>query len=418
MALEQVFEYPRTLAKLRSGPLGWLLENFCDWLLERGFTWYTVRKHLGYVSHLNEWLGERGWRWSGCLSREDVEGFLAAYPFRCRNRGSLEGHIKRVGQSVNRFVGFLSHRKLYDPLPDSPVYQPLLNGYLTWMREHQHASEGTLGLRRHSITKFLESLGERATAEALSELSATRIELFFLDYAHEMGHSARRSMQAALRTFLRFCFYEEYIRHGLDHAVPTLRTYKLARVPRGLGEPQAQAVLQSLDRDTEVGRRDYAILTILHTYGIRGGQVRTLEFSDIRWSQDQILFRATKGGKDSLLPLTRDVGEALLDYLKNARPRSSRPEVFLTCRAPFQPLQGLSEVVRRNMRMAGVDAPSKGTHAFRHGFATRMVADGHPLKAVADVLGHRYLSTTFIYTKVDFNALSQVPLEWPGEVGS
>jgi len=286
------------------------------------------------------------------------------------------------------------------------------------MREHQHSSEGTLGLRRHSITKFLESLGEGATAEAISELSASRIESFFLDYAHEMGHSARRSMQAALRTFLRFCFYEGYVRHSLDHAVPTLRTYKLARVPRGLGEPQAQAVLQSVDRDTEVGRRDYAILTILHTYGIRGGQVRTLEFSDIRWSQDQILFRATKGGKDSLLPLTPDVGEALLDYLQNARPRSSRPEVFLTCRAPFQPLQGLSEVVRRNMRMAGVDAPSKGTHAFRHGFATRMVADGHPLKAVADVLGHRYLSTTFIYTKVDFNALSQVPLEWPGEVGS
>ena len=418
MALEQVFEYPRTLVKLRSGPLGWLLEDFCDWLLGRGFTWYTVRKHLSCVSHLNEWLGEKRWQWSGCLSREDVEGFLSAYPSRCRNRGSLDGHLKRVGHSVSRFVEFLGHRRLYDPFPDSQVYQPLLNGYLTWMREHQHASEGTLGLRCHSITTFLESLGEGATAEALTELSATRIESFFLDYARDMGHSARRSMQAALRTFLRFCFYEGYIRHGLDHAVPTLRTYKLARVPRGLGEPQAQAVLQSVNRDTGVGRRDYAILTILHTYGIRGGQARTLEFSDIRWSQDQILFRATKGGKDSLLPLTPDVGEALLDYLQNARPRSSRSEVFLTCRAPFQPLQGLSEVVRRNMRMAEVDAPCKGTNVFRHGFATRMVADGHPLKAVADVLGHRYLSTTFIYTKVDFNALSQVPLEWPEEVRS
>jgi site-specific recombinase XerD len=78
----------------------------------------------------------------------------------------------------------------------------------------------------------------------------------------------------------------------------------------------------------------------------------------------------------------------------------------------------LSEIVRRHIRAAGLEVPSKGSHAFRHGFATRMVAEGHPLKAVADVLGHRYLSTTFIYTKVDFNALSQVPLEWPEEVSS
>jgi site-specific recombinase XerD len=171
----------------------------------------------------------------------------------------------------------------------------------------------------------------------------------------------------------------------------------------------------------EVGRRDYAILTMLHTYGVRGAQVRALQLNDIRWSHDQILFRATKGGKDSLLPLTPPVGESLLDYLQNARPCSAFPEVFLTCRAPHHPLlesSSLSEIIRRHIRAAGIEVPSKGAHAFRHAFATRMVAEGHSFKAVADVLGHRCLSTTFIYTKVDFNALSQVALEWPEEAGS
>ena len=93
----------------------------------------------------------------------------------------------------------------------------------------------------------------------------------------------------------------------------------------------------------------------------------------------------------------------------------------MTSRAPYHPMWNssvLSSLVKRYIFTAGINPPSKGSHVFRHAFATRMVADGHPFKAVADVLGHRYLSSTFIYTKVDFNALSQVALEWPGEVGS
>ena len=419
MGMEKVFVAPWTLRKLRGGPLGVLLDGFCDWLLERGFSGHTIRLHLAHLSHLNQWLEEKGWGWPGALSCKEVEGFVEAYPCGCRNRGRLEDHLKRVGHSLRRFVSFLSEKDLFDSSAPIPIYEPLLEAYLRWMRDHQHAAEGTLELRRHSVERFLLSLGEDATLEGLSTLSAERIESFFLDYAGEMGSSARRSMQAALRTFLRFCLHEGYLSHRLDRAVPTLRTYKLARVPRGLSEAQAQAVLEAVDRTTAVGRRDYAILQLLHTYGVRGGQVRALRFSDIEWAEDRILFRATKHGKDSLLPLIAAVGESLLDYLENARPRGSFPEVFLTCRAPCHPLpksSSLSEIVRRHIRGAGIQAPSQGAHAFRHAFATRMVAEGHPFKAVADVLGHRCLSTTFIYTKVDFNALSQVALEWPEEV--
>ena len=228
-------------------------------------------------------------------------------------------------------------------------------------------------------------------------------------------------MQWALRTFLHFCVHEGYVSRGLVHAVPRLRTYRLARVPHSLSEVQAQAVLESVDRGTDVRRRDYAILMMLHSYGVRGGQIRALQLNDIRWSQDQILFKATKGGKDSLLPLTPQVGESLLDYLQNARPRRRLPEVFLTCQAPYRPLAAastLTSIVSKYIRRAGIEVASKGSHIFRHALATRMVADGHPFKAVADVLGHRHLSTTLIYTKVDFHALSQVALEWPEEVAS
>jgi len=421
MGLERVYESSITLRDLRREPLGILMDGFCDWLLGCGFAWQTTRKHLGRILHLNKWLCECGWRWPGELSREEIEGFLRVYPMRCANRSQLEPHLKRMGWSISRFIEFLVQRNLFNSQAAAPVYQPLLDGYIEWMRDHQHAREGTLRLRYRSITRFLESLGSRGTRDGLGHLCAEYIESFFLDYSQEKGPAERRSMQTGLRTFLRFCQYEGLISHRLDHAVPTLRTYRLSRVPRGLTEPQAHTLLESVARNSDVGRRDYAMLRLLYTYGVRGGQVRNLQFADIHWSKDEILFKAMKDGKASLMPLTAAVGEALLDYLQNGRPESASPEIFLTCRAPYRRMKNsstLSHIVATRIRAAGLDVPCKGSHAFRHAFATRMVAEGHPLKAVADILGHRHLSTTFIYTKVDFNALSQVALEWPEEVAS
>lgn len=419
MGLEQVYSYPLTLKKLRSGPLGTLLDGFCNWLLEHGFRRWTIRKHLSNVSHFNQHLGRRGFSADQILCPKDVAGFFEAYPSRCRRRGPLEVHLLRVRYSLNRFVEFLGEKGLFDPLPQGEIFEPLPDAYLEWMQHYQHAAAGTLELRAQYLTVFLVWLGPEATPQGLARLRPEDVEAFFLAYAQKVGGAARCSMQSALRTFFRFCLYKGYVHKPLDLAVPTLRTYKLASVPRGLSEAQARQVLQCIDRSTEVGRRDYAIVQLLYTYGVRGGQVRALRLEQIDWAQNRILFEATKRGKDSCLPLTAEVGESLLDYLQNSRPSSSYPQVFLTSRAPYHPLphsSSLSAIIERRIRAAGIETPSKGAHVFRHGFATRMLEQGHPLKAVADVLGHRYLGTTFLYTKVDFDRLKQVALEWPKEV--
>jgi len=419
MALEQIFECPRTLRSLRVGPLGNLLEGFCNWLMEHGFSQWTIRTHLSNVSHLNKHLGSPRSGFCESLSSRDIAGFFKAYPLLCQRRGAMEGQVHRVRYSINRFLDYLRDFGLFNPSSGQEIYQPLLEAYLKWMRHYQHASEGTLGVRCHSITQFLEWLGPDAIPEGLSKLSSDRIEDFFTSYVQSMGCSARRSMQSALRTFLRFCFHNGYIEQSLEYAVPTLRTYKLATVPRGLTDTQAQQVLRCINRNSHVGRRDYAIVLLLYTYGVRGGQVRALRLQDIDWAQNKILFKALKHGKDSRLPLTPEVGESLLDYLQKSRPSYSYPHVFLTSRAPYHPLphsNSLSAIVGRYIRAAGIEIPNRGAHAFRHCFATRMLHKGHSLKAIADVLGHRHLGTTFIYTKVEFHALSQVALEWPQEV--
>lgn len=419
MTLEQVFENPLVLSKLRDGPLGGRMDGFCDSLREGGFSRSTVRKHLSNISHLNAYIGTRNQVDGQMLSAQAVCEFLRDYPSRARNRGPLDRHIAGVKASVNRLVDYLRASGCFEALAETVIYQPLLQRYLKWLEEYQHAAAGTIERRAHSVGQFLRWMGPQATPQGCSELTSETVEHFFLTYAKSKGRSARRSMQAALRTFFRFCLQQGYIQLPLDRAVPTLRCYKLATVACGLSDKQALKLLQCIDRYSHAGRRDYAICQLLYSYGVRGGQVRALRIEDIDWAGSQILFRALKHGKDTLLPLTRAVGTSLLDYLHKSRPCCQDPHLFLTLRAPYHALKSssvLSNRIECHIRAAGIEIACKGAHAFRHGFATRMLATGHSLKAIADVLGHRHLGSTFIYTKVDFEHLKQVALPWPGEL--
>ena len=419
MSLELLFKASRKIERFRSGPLGDSMDEFCDWLLKQGFSHITIRKHLANVSHFKAFLGKRKRGEFRTISAKDVNAFFTAYPAQARTKGTLEPHVRCVRQSINRFVKFLQQSGRYDPQHQRPVFAGILQDYLQWMHDDRHASVSTLKSRRYYLSQFFTWLGPKITHRRFAELNAETIEQFFLSYGETATSSARQAMGTALRTFLQFGFHKEVIPQPLTQAVPTLRCYRLATVPRALSDEQAQKVLCCVDRNTPVGRRDYAILQLLYTYGVRGAQVRHLQLADIHWSKNQILFKALKRGKDSLLPLTDDVGKSLLDYLKKARPKRVCPYVFLTSCAPYHRLDQsstISKIVCSYIVKARVDAPSKGSHALRHCFATRMVQAGHPLKSVADVLGHRRLSTTFLYTKVDFNALKQVALPWPQEV--
>ena len=264
MTLEQVFECPHTLSKLRSGPLGGLMNGFCDDLLASGFSRSTVRKHLSNVSHLNVYLMTRKGVAGHSLSSQDVSEFLRDYPLRARNRGPLDRHIAGVKTAINRLVKYLcASGHHFETLVEAAIYQPLLEAYLNWLEEHQHAAPGTIRLRAHNLDQFLQWLGPMATPQGCAELTPDTVERFFLTYARHTGRAVRRSMQAALRTFFRFCLQHGYIQQPLDRVVPTLRVYKLASVPRGLSNEQALKLLQCIDRRSHAGRRDYAICLLI-----------------------------------------------------------------------------------------------------------------------------------------------------------
>ncbi|MER8583512.1 tyrosine-type recombinase/integrase [Mesorhizobium sp. M1423] len=175
-------------------------------------------------------------------------------------------------------------------------------------------------------------------------------------------------------------------------------------------------MLASIDRDTPIGCRDYAMILALARLGLRSSEVVSLKLGDIDWVTE-IRVRG-KNDQRNDLPLPVDVGEAIADYLRKSRPRNASRRVFLRDKAPirgFKGPSGLGCVVRRSLKRAGIDALTTGAHQFRHGLASEMLSGGASLGEIGEVLGHRHLQTIAIYAKVDFDALRTLALPWPGE---
>jgi integrase/recombinase XerD len=156
-------------------------------------------------------------------------------------------------------------------------------------------------------------------------------------------------------------------------------------------------------------------MILMMAYGLRGVSVAQLLLDDIDWQRARIRIRAQKGGKEVVLPLMDTVGDALIHYLRHRCNKSPFREVFLTVKAPVRPLNSLviSNVVRGYMRAAGITQAGAGSRTLRHSWAIRALANDSPIKAIADVLGHRYIDTTFIYAKADLKTLREVAMPWP-----
>lgn len=250
----------------------------------------------------------------------------------------------------------------------------------------------------------------------VATLDASAVRGYLLDRARGRSISYVRLLRAALCSFLRFLFQDGVTATDLSIAVPPVRRWRLAAVPPFLTPEEVERVLAATDRSTPRGLRAFAMLLLLARLGLRAGEVAALDLADVRWDVGEILVRG-KGRVHEWLPLTKDVGEALACYLRDARGPSTSRRVFLRRVAPRVGLAGptaVCVVAREALRRAGLRPPGRfGAHVFRHSLATRMIRSGASLGEIAQVLRHRSLGTTQLYAKVEFEALRGVALSWP-----
>ena len=202
----------------------------------------------------------------------------------------------------------------------------------------------------------------------------------------------------------------------LSHCVPKTPSWHMRGLPRGLTPEQTEQVLSHCDRTMAVGKRDYAIMMLLARLGLRAGEVVALRLEDLHWSIGEIIVHG-KGASCDSLPLTQELGEAIVDYLEHGRPQCASRDLFLRSKAPlrgFASSVAISSLVSRALERAGLDPPGKGAHLFRHGLACSMLLQGATLEQIGTILRHRHPDTTALYAKVDLPRLRSLVAPWPG----
>jgi site-specific recombinase XerD len=355
---------------------------------------------------------------SSTLCNQNVEGFIAAQPGRhCRT------HYKtKSGRGVRAAHHLLRYLRLIGITPPEAVpelvYSWILAEWLAFLEHHRGLGRNSLDVYKRHVEPFLQYLGKDAAPDCFAVLTPDRVREYVQRNAETLARSTRKNLVLELRSFLGFAFSRGYLVRDLANALERVPCFTLDRLPRGPKWEDLERLLATVDRSTLQGRRDFAILMALITYGVRAGQLVSLRLEDVHWREGTIMFPAAKGGRPIKDPLTPAVGGALATYLLEGRPKASTRQIFLCLAPPFLPLAAASvyNIVSHAFKQANVDSPHRGSHAIRHSWATRAMAQGQSLKTIADFLGHRSLESTRIYTKVDSEQLRAVGLPWPYEV--
>ena len=295
-----------------------------------------------------------------------------------------------------------------------------LDALIEAYRQHQRR---TRGLRDQTLRSY-ERLARLLVRVALGDdpIDPTRLNprdvmAFVASMRGRYSPRSMKTVRAALRSFFRFLRVQGLCDERLEAAVPAVAHWRLSTLPRCLSDQQLGRVLASLDSSSRCGRRDRAIVLCLSSLGLRPGEVANLRLEDIDWRDGTVELRTRKTRRGAVLPLPREVGCAIVAYLRKERPTTAERRVFVQHIGPHcgEPISSnaVSAVAVRTCRRADIEPPLAGAYVFRHTVASRMVRRGVRLKEVADFLGHRGIDTTTIYAKTDLPALREVALPWP-----
>jgi integrase/recombinase XerD len=390
------------------GPLERFAGGFVVELSGQGYTAGSAVQQMYLVAHLSRWLEAEGLE-PAALSPAVVERFCGA-----RRAAGYKSHL-----TVRALDPLLAYLRDLGAVPTASGSVPcgaveeLLCRFRGYLEVERGLVPGSSRVYVHWVRPFLEGLAGSDGLD-LAGLDAAAVRRFVVAFCPGRSRRTAELMVAALRALLRFLYFEGELSRPLADAVPSVAVWRLSEVPRRLEAEQVRGLLASCDRQTAHGRRDFAILTVLMRLGLRAGAVAALSLADVDWRAGEII-AVGKGGRSERLPLPVDVGEAIVAYLRDGRPRRTQDAaVFVRMLAPYRALSsdGVSMVVAAAARRAGLGQVR--AHRLRHTTASEMLRAGVTLPEIGQVLGHREAATTALYAKVDREALRQIARPWPG----
>lgn len=407
-----LFESAARVQALREGPAGTLLEAFAHTLVRDRYAEITARRHLRAAEHFVHWADR-----TGIPVTAAVGPTLERFGRHLQRAGRCPhfGHTFRV-EILHGVRLFLTHLQEVGLIDGFTVASPVLTSasiteFRQWMKQQRGTCESTVANYEVHLRALLTRVGEDPRT-----WDARSLRQFVLEGSRTFGWAAAKKRTTALRMFLRFLIADGRCASELYEAVPVLVHRRLSSLPRYLSADDVERVIASCDRDSAVGQRDRAILLLLARLGLRAGDIVHLRLRDLDWKAASFQVSG-KGRRETRLPLTRELGDALVTYLTRSRPPTDTDTVFVRSRAPYRAFRShcaVSVIVDRAFARAGVVRPSRGAaHLLRHSVATAMLRHGASLQEVAALLRHQSVTTTEIYAKVDVTALRTIAQPWP-----
>jgi site-specific recombinase XerC len=376
-------------------------------LAGQGYSAGSIGRQLRVMTHLSRWL-ERRHLGAGDLGVDCARRFLQsrraegyAHPVSMAGMAPMLDYLRSVGAGPSTEA----------EVALTPV-EVLVGEYRRYLLQERGLSELSVPRYLDVARAFLAHRSISCPAE-LRGLTSADVSGFVLSESRRRSVGYLKSISTRLRSLLRYLDMEGLTSNVLAAAVPSAASWQLAGLPKAVSAAEVASLLDSCDRGRPAGRRDHAVLKVLARLGLRAAEVAALRLDDVDWRAGEVRVHG-KGNREDRLPLPCDVGEAIVEWLQDGRPRCASAAVFTRVLAPHRELsaRAVSGVVRQACRRAGL-APM-GSHQLRHTVATGTLRAGGPLDEVAHLLRQRSLAAASIYAKVDRRALSAVAQPWPG----
>jgi integrase/recombinase XerD len=398
--------FPRASEKCLQLPLlGPIIEGFEDWLVQQRYARLYIRALLRVVRKVDRYL-----RRKGIHHIEDIT-HLALHDY----WGTLRRRAPWEAGAVHILARFLRMRGALNSCPVTTPSALQVAEYSEYLREVRGLTPATLNEQVRVVQQCLAHLDFDKTAEGLAVVGADGIEGFVRKLSKSLSRPTLRARVIVLRNFLRFLAATGRVSPDLPDQIDSPRVYKLEKLPRTLRWKTVQALLRSIPKTTAKGRRDYTMLFLIATYGLRSCEVVALTLDDVDWRTGVIRIRQTKTRNELSLPLTDDVARVLIAYLRKVPRLADDRNLFFQVRAPIRPLrrEALRDAFDRWSKLSGLEIPFHGPHCIRHSYAVHLLGQGTSLKTIGDLLGHRRPESTAGYLRLATDQLREVSLPVP-----
>ncbi len=391
-------------------PLGRLVARALRYLERIRYSRRSLRRYDAIWGHLISFAGERDF--GDEFSEDLAAGFLEV----CRSHDDARrGWRLHAAFGVRMLGDFRRDGRIERSRTDRcklnipPAMRKPLRDYEAYGIERRHLRPSTIDARTAELARFLDFMGSRGV-QTLPQLQAADLTAYVAWLERYRPKTISRIV-SSMRQFLRFLTMRGILLQNLGDTLPKVRVTQNAAIPSVWDSELVVKLLQAVDRSSPVGKRDYAMLLLASRLGLRSGDLRTLRLDDLDWGASTIGITQSKTTDPLHLPISEEVGEALIDYLRFGRPKTEHREVFLRLKRPIGPFgadSGLHHVVNRWRELAGIrfrTAQRHGIHSLRHTLATQLLREQTPVHVISEILGHASTASTLIYAKADTETL-------------